>query len=280
MERRLGFDLRRVRIHTDDRAARSADEVGALAYTVGADIVFAHGRYRPHSHVGRALLAHELTHVAQNTGLTYNGQPLEIGRQTDRTEAEAAAIGRLVTTSEAPVKGHFPTKAGQQATILRRQAVPSPAPSLPTGTALSLGERLLLDAKEKVLTVWSALACAGVRIPERLERDPSPTATEQVRKLEERRDLVDKLAERQREYEDLKSKDESTLTPMEKQKFRALAPLLDIGDNFLAQDLVPGEAKPSYDEWSARTRCELARAQLKVVQEALGRPRIRARTGP
>lgn len=66
-EPRLGLDLGGVRIHDDALAARSADAVGARAYTVGEDVAFAAGRYAPHGGEGRALLAHELVHVAQLT---------------------------------------------------------------------------------------------------------------------------------------------------------------------------------------------------------------------
>ena len=68
MEPRIRHDLSGVRIHTDDKAAESAEAVGALAYTVGPDIVFGAGRYDPHSPSGTGLLAHELTHVAQARG--------------------------------------------------------------------------------------------------------------------------------------------------------------------------------------------------------------------
>jgi hypothetical protein len=54
-----------VRVHTDARAGESAKAVGALAYTAGANIVFAPGQFAPHSRAGQELLAHELTHVAQ-----------------------------------------------------------------------------------------------------------------------------------------------------------------------------------------------------------------------
>ena len=67
MESHIGFDFASVRIHTDQEAATSADAVGALAYTVGSDVVFAAGRYAPSSAQGRRLLAHELTHVVQQT---------------------------------------------------------------------------------------------------------------------------------------------------------------------------------------------------------------------
>ncbi|MFD3930852.1 DUF4157 domain-containing protein [Streptomyces sp. NPDC058614] len=68
MEARFGLDLSRVRVHTGDRADVSARELHAHAYTVGEHIVFASGKYAPTSGPGHALLAHELTHVAQQAG--------------------------------------------------------------------------------------------------------------------------------------------------------------------------------------------------------------------
>jgi Domain of unknown function (DUF4157)/Putative peptidoglycan binding domain len=67
-EPRFGHDFRHVRIHSDTRAADSARSVAALAYTVGRDIVFAADQFQPHSHSGKQLLAHELTHVLQQSG--------------------------------------------------------------------------------------------------------------------------------------------------------------------------------------------------------------------
>ncbi|BCZ84348.1 hypothetical protein PTKU64_80230 [Paraburkholderia terrae] len=64
-EPRFGFDFGTVRVHHDSRAAESARSVGALAYTVGANVVFAAGMYRPHDPGARKLLAHELVHVVQ-----------------------------------------------------------------------------------------------------------------------------------------------------------------------------------------------------------------------
>jgi len=64
-EPRLGHDFSRVRVHTDTRAAESAQAVGAIAYTVGREVVFGPGSFQPNTLVGRQLLAHELTHVLQ-----------------------------------------------------------------------------------------------------------------------------------------------------------------------------------------------------------------------
>jgi hypothetical protein len=65
MEPRFGHDFSRVRVHTDAIAAQSAREVHAHAYTVGRNIVFAAGQYKPGTREGRQLLAHELAHVTQ-----------------------------------------------------------------------------------------------------------------------------------------------------------------------------------------------------------------------
>jgi hypothetical protein len=58
-------DLSAVRVHTGPEADRSARALGAQAYAIGTDVVFAAGRYAPDRPAGRALLAHELTHVVQ-----------------------------------------------------------------------------------------------------------------------------------------------------------------------------------------------------------------------
>ena len=58
-------DFSGVRVHTDARAAESAQAVGAHAYTMGRHIAFAAGQFAPGTHQGRQLLAHELTHVLQ-----------------------------------------------------------------------------------------------------------------------------------------------------------------------------------------------------------------------
>lgn len=64
-EPRFGQDFNRVRVHTDARAEESTKSVGALAYTVGPNVVFDTDRYKPQTEMGRQLLAHELTHVVQ-----------------------------------------------------------------------------------------------------------------------------------------------------------------------------------------------------------------------
>jgi hypothetical protein len=67
MEQRFGHDFSRVRVHSGAAAEQSARDVNAQAYSRGQDIVFGAGRFIPGTHEGRRLIAHELTHVVQQS---------------------------------------------------------------------------------------------------------------------------------------------------------------------------------------------------------------------
>ena len=66
LEARLGHDFGQVRVHTDRDSAALAELVGADAVTVGQDIFFASGMFRPGTEDGRRLLAHEALHTVQS----------------------------------------------------------------------------------------------------------------------------------------------------------------------------------------------------------------------
>ena len=67
VEPRFGVDFGGVRVHTDREAVRMSQDLSAQAFTHGQDIYFGAGRYDPGSEAGQRLLAHELTHVVQQT---------------------------------------------------------------------------------------------------------------------------------------------------------------------------------------------------------------------
>jgi hypothetical protein len=69
MEPRFGYDFSRVRVHSGASAEQSAQDVNAHAYTVGHNMVFGAGRFAPGTLAGRRLIAHELTHVVQQSGV-------------------------------------------------------------------------------------------------------------------------------------------------------------------------------------------------------------------
>ncbi|HSQ23353.1 MAG TPA: DUF4157 domain-containing protein [Pyrinomonadaceae bacterium] len=100
-ESRFDHDFSGVRIHADSRAAESAEAVDAVAYTAGRDLVFARGQYEPHTTSGRRLLAHELTHVAQQRGALSSGA-LTIGAADSPHEHEAESAVAAIENNQSP----------------------------------------------------------------------------------------------------------------------------------------------------------------------------------
>ena len=99
MEARFGYDFSGVRVHDDARAAASAAELDAAAFTVGQDIAFGPGRYAPSTVAGRELLAHELVHTIQQRGAHRSGRPIAsespLESVAERAGRAAAAGARI-----------------------------------------------------------------------------------------------------------------------------------------------------------------------------------------
>lgn len=108
MESRFGQDFSRVRIHTNQQAASSAQAVNAQAYTVGDHVVFASDQYQPKTKAGRSLLAHELTHTLQQGVLGIHRKNIgiaEMGWAEQEAEQNASQIenGGRLSISSSPV---------------------------------------------------------------------------------------------------------------------------------------------------------------------------------
>ncbi len=88
-----GQPLGDVRVHHDEHAAALSRAVSARAFTVGRDIFFGAGEYRPDAAGGRELLAHELAHVVQQRGAPSTG-PLTVSQPGDTLEREAESAAR------------------------------------------------------------------------------------------------------------------------------------------------------------------------------------------
>lgn len=67
MEQAFGTDFSGVKIHTDSIADNLSQSIQARAFTTGKNIFFKQGEYNPSSKQGQELLAHELTHVIQQS---------------------------------------------------------------------------------------------------------------------------------------------------------------------------------------------------------------------
>jgi hypothetical protein len=124
MESALGHDFSDVRIHTDERAAKSAASVDAHAYTTGENVVFGDGRYRPGTDDGERTLAHELAHVVQQRSGPVSGTPMtggiNVSEPADPFERQADLVADRVT-SEASSVAHG---GASDTTVVQRQAVP------------------------------------------------------------------------------------------------------------------------------------------------------------
>jgi len=114
-EPRFGQDLGSVRVHTGAEAEQGARAVQARAYTLGSDIVFGSGEYAPHTDSGKRLLAHELTHVLQQSG----GETGTVQRACRPAAACAAPIPGD--------PGRFGEKTTKEEDALRAASGPAPA---------------------------------------------------------------------------------------------------------------------------------------------------------
>jgi Domain of unknown function (DUF4157) len=118
METGFGRDFSTVRVHTDSKAADSASAVGAHAYTVGHDVVFAAHQYAPTQATGQRLIAHELSHVVQQSGnLQRSSAPLRLDTSGE-AEAEIAAAN-VMNGHRAAISLH------QSGILMQRQLVES-----------------------------------------------------------------------------------------------------------------------------------------------------------
>jgi len=108
MEQRFGHDFSRVRVYSDPTAEQSARDVNANAYTVGHNIVFGAGWFSPGTHEGRRLLAHELTHVVQQSG----ADGMDVGQSKEKRGL--SPVSGVATVDAAPAFG-----------VLQRQPKPA-----------------------------------------------------------------------------------------------------------------------------------------------------------
>jgi Domain of unknown function (DUF4157) len=103
MEGAFGTSFDHVRVHTDERASKSAESVGANAYTVGSDVVFRSGQFDPGTPTGQRTLAHELAHVVQQGQGPVDGTDapggIRMSSPSDRFEVAAEETANDVVAS-------------------------------------------------------------------------------------------------------------------------------------------------------------------------------------
>jgi hypothetical protein len=152
MESRLGQDFSEVRVHSDQAAARAAEGLDAQAFTVGQDIFFASGKYRPDQ--ADPLLAHELVHVAQqNAGGTSAAGYAALEAQAEH--AEHAVIGEGGGGIEVP--------AGARG-VQRKPDDASAVTAAHQQKSPTFLERIGHGIASAAETVWQGIKAAGTAI--------------------------------------------------------------------------------------------------------------------
>ncbi|HKI43805.1 MAG TPA: DUF4157 domain-containing protein [Balneolales bacterium] len=97
MEQFFQSDFSQVRIHSNANADSLNREAGALAFAYGNDIYFKQGEYADNSYAGRKLLAHELTHVVQQSNaITPQIQCKDDNKKKDRSDLSKAVKDLLL----------------------------------------------------------------------------------------------------------------------------------------------------------------------------------------
>ena len=137
MESAFGQSFDDVRVHTDDQASKSAESVGANAYTVGSDIVFKSGQFDPGSASGQRTIAHELAHVVQQSQGPVDGSDapggIRVSDPSDRFEraAESTADQVMSSVSASPPSSAAPAgvqreedEASGAVAAVQREATP------------------------------------------------------------------------------------------------------------------------------------------------------------
>lgn len=124
MSQHFGYNFSQVRIHSGEEARQSAQDVKAHAYTVGHNIVFGAGKFAPETQEGRHLLAHELTHVVQQSG---SENAVQSGAHEKNGASNINNLASLTTSKDSSLK------------VQRRVGDPAQRPpSLPCQAANSL----------------------------------------------------------------------------------------------------------------------------------------------
>lgn len=150
MGQRFGHDFSHVRVHSDSAAEQSAQDVSANAYTVGRDIVFGVGRFVPHTHEGRRLIAHELTHVVQQSGSHSIGVGSNNGKR-----------------SQVPVHAGSPVSLGESSNEPARHAVEGTraGPVRPNTQTLQRQEAIDVELAPTTPEDRKELARLGIELP-------------------------------------------------------------------------------------------------------------------
>ncbi len=151
MEAGFGIDFGHVRINTGSSAGQLSRDLNAQAFTLGSDIYFNEGKYKPATMDGRQLLAHELTHVVQqNKSQGVPPKPANrklVGNKVlEPVESVAVSVPPFSEPTASPVPGELAAASAVAPTVPPVKTSPASAeqketaPAAPGETEAAPGE--------------------------------------------------------------------------------------------------------------------------------------------
>ena len=179
MENRIGADFGSVKIHSGQESVQMNRELNAQAFTTGNDIYFNEGKYRPETDDGKRLLAHELTHVLQQTAPVTDKA---VQRKQDTTfdpAAKATQTGEIEPQKNETYKKDISGTANNQGS----QTLP-PDESSKGGSSISKATTSTSKTAEKPATspigndTPKTAGAKGVAAESLAEEKPTITATD------------------------------------------------------------------------------------------------------
>lgn len=129
MEGFFGYNLEDVRVHDSRQAGEVARRLGAEAFVVGSRIFAAAESLNTLTPEGIGLMAHELTHVIQQTqpqpiprSNPVVSQPVPVGEQSIPRDGEAPQFAGYSPPSASPIEGPMEAEAQASEQVVRQDA--------------------------------------------------------------------------------------------------------------------------------------------------------------
>jgi hypothetical protein len=171
MEQSFGADFSPVRVHTDSESDSFNRSLNARAFTTGYDLFFKRGEYNPGSSEGQRVIAHELTHVVQQRGVSRLRVKPGAEEKTKREAGESDANGE----KSASVRG----ETCKQNIAMKRQDIP-------------LIQRLNADEKKEIKTFKNVEANKQAKQELEEKKQQSKKTLEEIAELDEKLVLQDR----------------------------------------------------------------------------------------
>lgn len=175
MESRFHYDFRGVRVHSDRHAANLNHQMHAQAFTHGQHVYFGQGHYQPSTFKGQHLLAHELTHVVQQTGGHTEGQivqrrspqPLIQARLKTPQSPSPSRFTPGTRSPRLPAEPSPPEEQAAQSTETTLPGVDRPSPPAQTSQTLVPAEEApLVETADVSPGVAESLPTVELLMPE------------------------------------------------------------------------------------------------------------------